>query len=261
MCRRVWALALGMWLWSPPVAASVGCQGRFWLLRPLPDRCLGPIDTDRPHLTESPGLVPPGHLQVEMGVTALELRSRRDRRMVFFENLYKIGIVDGLDLELLVVHVEADARRFALEPSRPLVARAKIALEHTPGMETTLVPIVAIPLDEDDTAEAGAQLFAWWQLPWDIDLELNTGLQVPLQRRFAPAFIVGSALTGPVAGPVRAFGELYAVHEVVTRPQLTLGTGLMIAVDRDIQIDTGLFVGLLGDTVPLVPFVGVALRR
>jgi hypothetical protein len=79
-------------------------------------------------------------------------------------------------------------------------------------------------------------------------------------RRAAPARSPGSALTVPIAGPLRAFGELYGVQGVIESPRLTLGAGLVLAIGRDVQLDTGLFVGLLGDTVPLVPFVGASFR-
>jgi hypothetical protein len=241
-------------------SADDGCLGLFSIVRPLPDRCLEPIDTDRPHLTESPHVVAPGHVQVESGVVGFSLRTNRRARLALFENLYKVGIVNRLDLELLVVHVDAEARSFALVRPTPLVGRAKIALHQTATMEATLVPIVVVPLDEGDVFELGTQVFFGWALPRGLDLEVNAGLQIPLEQPADPTFIVGSALTTNVIGPLRAFGELYGIHSVVARPQLTLGAGLVLAVSRDVQLDTGLFVGLVGDTRPIVPFLGASFR-
>src|SRR5580692_8523964 len=50
-----------------------GCRGTHSLWAPLPDRCLGVIDTDRPHQTDTPHVVPAGHTQVESALAGVQL--------------------------------------------------------------------------------------------------------------------------------------------------------------------------------------------
>src|ERR1700733_13493373 len=62
----------------PRYAAADGsleprCKGTHSLWSPLPDECLEVIDTDRPHQTDTPHVVPAGHTQLESAVVLLEL--------------------------------------------------------------------------------------------------------------------------------------------------------------------------------------------
>src|SRR5580700_7695776 len=73
-----------------------GCRGTHSLWAPLPDRCLGVIDTDRPHQTDTPHVIPAGHTQVESAVEVQlggvlgALPGARSARLVLFDDGYKI---------------------------------------------------------------------------------------------------------------------------------------------------------------------------
>ena len=242
-----------------PVENPDECGGRHSLFRPLPSECLEPIDTDRPHLTDSPGVVPPGYVQLELGVFAYEVRRGQRNQLSFFNNLYKLGLVDRVDLELFLNHiaVEGGAPRFA---SGPVVVRSKVALPSTERLHVTLVPIVAIPFDADPGA-AGAFVFLGWEPVRSVDVELNAGVTFPFAESAPPVMVASSAVTYRVSGPVRAFGEFYTVSDPSTTAQLTFGTGVLVAIGRDTQFDAGVFTGLWGDTPTFTSFVGFSFRR
>jgi hypothetical protein len=73
------------------------CRGTHSLWDPLPDACLGVIDTDRPHQTDTPHVIPAGHTQVESAVGEVQLGGvlgalpgARSARLVLFDDGYKI---------------------------------------------------------------------------------------------------------------------------------------------------------------------------
>src|SRR5271165_3197637 len=94
----LFASILGLALASTLAAADEEdprCTGEHSLWHPLPDACLGLIDTDRPHQTDTPHVVPAGHAQFESAPAELQLGGtvgttggNRDARLVFFDDNY-----------------------------------------------------------------------------------------------------------------------------------------------------------------------------
>jgi hypothetical protein len=87
------------------------CDEPHSLWSPLPDDCLGLIDTDRPHQTDTPHVVPAGHFQfesapaeVQLGGTVGTTGGNRDARLVLFDDNYKVGLVSKVDVQLLFTH-------------------------------------------------------------------------------------------------------------------------------------------------------------
>jgi hypothetical protein len=244
--------------------AGSDCAGPWSLARPVPDICLEPIETDRPHLTETPHPVPAGHVQLESGIVAVELRGHRDRRVLLFDQMYKLGVADGADVELLVVHAEATRRGLAPNPT-PLLARAKFALWREDGMipSLTLVPIAAAPLRAVHGWTAGLLAFLAWELPARLELELNAGALGSFRgARAGTELEAALALTRNITGPLSAYVEIYGRSALAGGPSMVLGgAGLTLLVHRDIQLDTGTFLGVAGDVAPATPFVGISIRR
>jgi hypothetical protein len=255
------------------------CQGTHSLLSPLPDRCLDVIDTDRPHQTDTPHVVPAGHVQLESAVASLELggavsapKTSRAAHVVFLEDGYKFGLVSNVDLQLIMKHAEyvpAD-RRFA--PPGPLLVRTKLAVVAERGLipAVTLVPSVFVPFARSEAARGGPLVFWGWELPAGFELEMNAGLLVSARHR-APAeqgasreappkplaaLVLASALTFTIGHDVRTFVDVYA-----TGPDIAFGTGALWAFTRDAQVDLGTYVGVNGDEPVATPFVGLSVRR
>ena len=239
------------------------CDGVHGLWSPLPDSCLEVIDTDRPHQTDTPNVVPAGHTQVESAVAALQLGGTLDgsdtrTHLVLLEDNYKFGIVTHVDFQLLFKHADwvFDAGRF-VAPG-PLEARVKINVLGERGAQpaVTIVPTVFVPMTSAQLLRAGALVFLGWALPGGFDLELNTGVLVQPAVKPNVLAVFAAAVTHKFVGPVSTFIDVYA-----TGIDVQLGTGFLAPIGRDAQIDLGTYVGLNGAVFAATPFIGFSVRR
>src|SRR5579883_3044963 len=126
----------------------------YSLFAPVPDAQLGVIDTDRPHQTDTPHVVPAGHTQIESALVLVPLGDTLDAppgqrapRVLLFENAYKFGLVSRVDLQLLVKHAEYAPDDARLAPPGPLGVRLKLNVVEEAGAvpAVTLVPWVVLP--------------------------------------------------------------------------------------------------------------------
>jgi hypothetical protein len=257
------AVAVSVLSAATPAFADPSCAGDYDLFSPLPDECLEVIDTDRPHQTDTPHLVPPGHTQIESAVAAVQLGVAPGTltgrsHVVLFDDAYKFGLAPRVDLHLIVKHADyaTDDRRLA--PPGPLNVRAKIKLIEEDGLSpaVTLVPWVFIPLSPTQALRAGPLMFWGWELPAHMELEMNAGVLLSGKPKPPAAIVLASALTYTVVGNFRVFVDIYA-----TGWDVALGTGALWAFTRDMQIDLGTYVGINGDEPAATPFLGFSFRR
>jgi hypothetical protein len=250
---------------ADPEESDPRCRGVHSLASPLPDPCLAVIDTDRPHQTDTPHVVPAGHAQIESALAAAQLGGRvgapsgdRSAHVLLFDDAYKFGVVSGVDLQLIMQHADyvPDARHF-VAPG-PLTVRAKLSVIEEKGWmpATTLVPWVFLPVGSSQALRGGPLVFWGWELPGRFELEMNAGLLLGTRPKPAVAAVLASALTYTIAGELRVFVDAYA-----TGWDIALGTGALWAIARDVQIDLGSYIGLNGDEPVATPFVGLSVRR
>jgi len=239
------------------------CDGVHGLWSPLPDSCLEIIDTDRPHQTDTPHVVPAGHTQVESAIAAVQLGGTLDgadkrTHLVLLEDNYKFGLVTRVDVQLLFKHADYvfDANRF-VAPG-PLEARVKLnVLEgHGATPAVTIVPSVFVPMTSAQPFRAGALVFLGWTLPFGFELEVNTGLLVQTAVRPNALVVFATAITHEIFGPVSTFVDVYA-----TGLDVQLGTGFLAPIGRDVQIDLGTYLGVNGAVFAATPFIGFSVRR
>jgi hypothetical protein len=244
---------------------DASCRDTHSLVSPLPDACLEVIDTDRPHQTDTPHVVPAGHSQFESALAAVQLGGSlgaapggRAAQVLLFENAYKFGLVSGVDLQLIVKHAEYVPRGSRFEPPGPLSVRVKLNMVQENGWTpaVTLVPWVFVPFDGSQALRAGPYLFWGWGLGPRWELEMNAGLLLGAKPKPPLAVVLASALTYTIVGDFRVFVDAYA-----TGWDIALGTGALWAFARDMQIDAGTYVGLHGDEPVATPFVGFSVRR
>lgn len=240
------------------------CQGDHSLWNPLPDSCLGLIDTDRPHQTDTPHVLPAGHVQFESALGELQLggtlddRSDRSAHVVLFDDNYKVGLVSDVDLQLLFTHAAYDPAEGRLLPPGPLELRAKFNIVKEQGWvpAITLVPWVFLPVAPSQALRAGPYLFWGWELGEHFELEMNAGLLFGASPKPLVAPVLASALTFKPVEPFGVFVDVYT-----TGPDAALGTGMLWAFTRDMQVDLGTYVGIHGDEPVATPFLGFSMRR
>ena len=240
--------------------AAPRCQGVHSLWAPLPDACLGVIDTDRPHQTDTPHVVPAGHTQVESAIGEVRLGETPGAtpRVILFDNNYKFGLVSRVDFQLIFAHADYVPAQARLESPGPLSLRAKYNVVEETGWvpAVTLVPWIFLPVAPRETLRGGLLVFWGWELPAHLELEVNAGVLFGVAPKPRVAVVLASALTYTVAGDFRIFVDIYA-----TGPDIALGTGALWAITRDMQIDLGTYLGLGGDEPMATPFLGFSIRR
>jgi hypothetical protein len=241
------------------------CEGTFNLLHPLPDFCLGVIDTDRPHQTDTPHVVPAGHVQFESALAEVQLggtvdNPAGDRRthVVLLDDNYKVGLVSNVDVQLLFTHAAYEPATRAFLPPGPLELRAKfnIVKEHGWVPALTLVPWIFLPVAASESLRGGPLVFLGWELSPHFELEVNVGALFGATPKPPAAFVIASALTYTVVDHLGVFVDIYA-----TGPDVALGTGALWAFTRDMQVDLGTYVGVHGEEPVATPFLGFSIRR
>jgi Putative MetA-pathway of phenol degradation len=246
-------------------AANQHCAGTYRLASPLPDACLAVIDTDRPHQTDTPHVVPAGHAQFESAVAAVQIGGllgaapgERGPHVVLFEDNYKFGVVSGVELQLLFKHAEYATDQRRLVPPGPLQVRAKLNVveEHGFVPAVTLVPWIFVPFARSQALRGGPLVFWGWELPAHLELEVNAGALFGTKPKAAAAIVLASAMTYTVVGNLRVFIDVYG-----TGWDVALGTGALWAFTRDMQLDLGTYLGLSGDEPKAAPFLGFSIRR
>lgn len=238
---------------------DLACDGTHSLWDPVPEECLGVIDTDRPHQTDTPHVVPAGHTQVESALAALQIWGHGEgAHVLLFDDGYKFGLVTHVDLQLLFEHADYVPAARGFQPPGPFQVRLKLNFVEENGWvpAVTLVPWVFVPVAPSESLRVGPLLFWGWELPAHFELEMNAGVLFGESPKPASALVLASALTYTVVGDFRVFVDIYA-----TGPDVALGTGALWAFTRDMQIDAGTYVGLAGDEPAATPFVGFSIRR
>src|SRR5262249_9906642 len=142
-------------------------------------------DTDRPHQTDTPHVVPAGHTQIESAVASLQLGGnlgappgQRSARLVLFDDNYKFGVVSNVDLQLLYSHAGYLPAGGRLLAPGPLEVRVKFNVVQERGAvpAVTLVPAIFLPVARSESLRAGPLVFAGWELPAHLELEANAGV-------------------------------------------------------------------------------------
>jgi hypothetical protein len=242
---------------SGDAPVAIACAGHHSLASPLPDACLGVIDTDRPHQTDTPHVVPAGHAQFEAALAEAPV-THGSAHLVLFDDAYKFGLADDVDLQLIVKHAEYAPGSARLAPPGPINVRAKwnVVAESGWTPAVTLVPWIVAPMARAQALRAGPFAFWGWELPLNLELEMNAGVFFSGAPKPTAALVLASAVTFTIVGGLRVFADIYA-----TGWDIAFGTGVLWAFTRDVQLDLGTYIGVNGDEPAATPFVGLSFRR
>jgi hypothetical protein len=254
---------------APDVRERSECSSSFSVFHPVPASCLKAIETDRPHKTDTPGVLEPGHAQIELGVVEYEIEKivgQSDNSLVMMNNIYKLGIVNRVDVEALYApgSYAIRAKRFLLNSQMMFRAKVNILGEGSP-LHVTLVPAVMAPITRRGTPEAGGYVFVGGELPAHIEFELNVGGLSETdpdtsRRHLAP--VITMAFTRHIAGSLSGFVEWYndTTSTDLRKWNATFDTGLLYLLSKDIQVDGGAYIGLYGQVPAITPFLGLSAR-
>lgn len=248
-------------------AQSEACERFYHVFRPFPVSCLAPIDTDRPHQTDTPHVVDPGHVQFESAVVQLEtntLRKSGERSLILGDNLYKVGLFNGVDLQMFYTTYAREGSTAGFGDTLAFRAKFQVWGTNRSTSSVALVPLVIAPLKAGGDVQGGAQAFFGSELPAEFDWEVNLGAvtdTIKGKRRALP--IASTALTRDVVDDLAVFGE---ARETSSDGDLRvwdtyLDTGLLYHITRDIQVDAGGYFGVTGNAPAMTVFTGFSVRQ
>lgn len=238
------------------------------------------LTTDRPDKTESPITVDAGHWQLEADVaTFTHDRAngmRTDTLSVAPFNL-KRGIGDDTDLQLVVEPYVRRIERDHATGARRRVAgfgdvtvRVKHNLWGNDGGKTALglIPFVVVPTNHrdlgSDKVEGGLIVPLSVELADAIGLGVMTELDLVEDEagKYAPAVINSATLGFDLSDRLGLYTEIYTERVVARgeRWQVTGDAGITYQLTDNLQLDTGVNVGLTRAADDVAAFVGISRR-
>jgi hypothetical protein len=262
-------------------------KSRYWLFNPTPDRLLRELTTDRPDTTESPFTVDAGRIQVEANVLGYA-RSRPDQDGTATDGYeigttnIRIGLTSYAEFNLVwqplgVVRTrEVDpANAFRQSGIGGVDLRAKVNLWGNDTFEKTgsalaLLPYVTLPTDRHngispEFVEGGLILPYAMKLPAKFGLGLNGGvawIKSEVGAGYHAEYLASASLAYEWSEKLGTYYEVAArfnAHDP-RGDVVVLGSGLTVKLDKNLQLDAGVNVGVTSAADRINPFVGVSRR-
>ncbi|KAA9331627.1 transporter [Hymenobacter busanensis] len=249
----------------------------YSLLRPVPQRLMRPLSTDRPDATESAYSVDAGHFQLETDLVRFgqqRFGTARSEEVALNHINLKMGLTRTSDVQVIVESYTLQTERSETRTQRSgfgdLTVRFKQNLWGNDGGTTALalLPFVKLPTANkvgNGAVEGGLVTPFAWQLPGDwsfgSQLQLNVSRDAEAQEHFlefAPTITVGHDLYQTLGG----FVEL-ATNRDLRRGGLwtaTFNGGPTLRIGDNLQLDAGWNLALTRDTETSY-FLGLSFRR
>jgi hypothetical protein len=258
-------------------------KSAFHLLNPTPSEYLRPIDTDGPGATESPYTVDAGHFQIEM--TFLAYAGETDsfqgepyelEAAAVLPMILKVGLFNRLDAQLVLEPYQVVRERLGTNEVNTrgfgdTTFRIKYNLWGNDNGPTALavMPYVRFPTSKDglgsDGLEGGLILPLSVELPDGCWLGLTTrfdAVRDPAESGYHAEFVNSIAFGRDLFGNVFGYVELFSA--VATEQDDgwvgTFNTGLVYTVTENVQLNTGVNIGVTRAADDWNVFVGMALR-
>lgn len=274
---------LGLWLISVaapsllaqvPSDAAVRSDGReankngFTLFNPTPPQFMRELQTDRPDQTESPYTVDAGHFQLEMDFVSYFYDRRNpdhvDRRfqgLLLGDANLKLGLLNNLDAQLIVTPFvyqhergeEAFGQRTGIGDT---TLRMKLNLfgNDSGALALGLMPYFKFPTNQGGVGnpygEGGLIVPLNLKLPYTIEIGAMTEFDVfhdgagsGYHLEWVNSIVLHKDL---IKEKLNGYVEYYTSmsREKHAGPLETVDLGLLYAVTPNIQLDTGVNIGL-----------------
>ena len=259
-------------------------KSMYTLGRPVPDRLMREMSTDRPDQTESPYTVDAGHWQIELD--AINFTSDRDRseggevRTTVWNiaplNI-KAGLTNRIDLQLMLdtyVHSRVENRANGLVVRAAgfgdITTRLKINFWGNDGGRTAfgIMPFVKLPLSasslRNGRTEGGIilpfamELPAGWGMGAMSEIDFVANDRGGTDREFVHSITFSRDLIRNLGGYVEFVAVTGSAPGFEWQGQFDLG--FTYAMTRDVQLDLGCNFGLTKSAPDYQPFVGLSHR-
>ena len=255
----------------------------FHLFNPTPSEHLREMDTDGPGTTESPYTVDAGHFQVELTLVSytsdresFDGETHRLDAWAIAPITLKVGLFNRLDAQLVLEpHIRVDERvgtnRTTMRGFGDTSVRLKFNLWGNDGGRTALaaMPYVKFPTSDEgignDRIEGGLILPVSVELPRDFWMGLTTRFDAVrdddddgYHAEFINSIAFGRSLVGNLFGYVEFYSAVSAERDADWVG--TFDTGLIYRLTDNLQLNTGVNIGVTRSADDWSPFAGVAWR-
>jgi hypothetical protein len=254
-------------------------SGRY-LFNPTPREQMRELSTDRPDQTESPFTVDAGHVQVEMDL----VNYTHDRASgVTTETLavapinFKVGLLNNVDVQFVLDTYVREKTKVATFPSTKiqgtgdLLTRLKVNLWGNDGGETAfgVMPFVKWPTAKNSLSNGKTECGVI--LPLSISLGDRFGLGLMTEFDFLhdaagaghhTDYVNSITLSCDLTDKIGAYVEFYSVisTEQGSDWQGQVDLGVTYGMTADVQLDTGINLGVTDSAPDYQPFVGLTVR-
>lgn len=261
------------------VASAGGDKASFSLLNPTPMSAMRDMSTDRPDKTESPYTVDAGRFQIE---SDLVVYTRDHEDGVTTQSLdvlpfnFKVGLTHDMDVQFVYgsfsrVRVGAADFSDSEQGSGDLVIRVKRNLWGNDGGRTALGLMPFIKLPTNSLSSLNTEVEGGLIVPLAIELREGVGLglmtEVDILRAersggYEPTFINSATVSFDLTKKLGLYTEIYTERsaEAGARTVVTFDAGLTYAVNDNLQLDTGVNVGLTEAADDVSVFAGISQR-
>ncbi len=268
--------------WAGSAYGAAADKGAFHLLNPTPRELMREMSTDRPDKTESPYTVDAGHFQMEASLMDYTYdhknTERSDERVdnysVFPLNL-KAGLTNNVDLQVVLnpyirEHNRGEGAKATKTGFGDVQTRLKINVWGNDEGPTAfaLMPFVKFPTNTDDLGNKAMEgglivplavsLPAGWGLGLMTEFDFNRNADKDYYTDFINTITLGHQIVGNLDGYVEFFGSF---NDEPESPWVgTVDLGLTYALTEDIQLDTGVNIGVTRSADDFNPFIGCSIR-
>jgi hypothetical protein len=222
------------------------------------------IATDRPDVTNSSVVVPPGSLQSENGVN---LSSRNGSQIIDGTNTrWRLGIAPCLELLVDLPTYSTPVRGSGSSGFSDVSPAIKWQISPIPGkVDSSLVVGVGLPTGTVDIAGRGAQPYL--QMPWSWELRSGWGVSGMLTEFFRPSDVVAPRVTEAtfatekdVTDKMSLFLEYVGDYPESASPSQLLNSGGLYRLSPTQQIDFHIAFGLNHNAPSYIVGVGYSFR-
>jgi hypothetical protein len=260
-------------------------KNQFNLFRPTPPEFMRDLAADRPDKTESAYTVDAGHFQIEADLVTFSLdrhngdpTDTRTRTWVVANNNYKIGLLNNVDLQLVVptyTHVRFEDRDAKIVEKisgfGDVSLRTKVNLWGNDSGKTalSLMPFLKFPSAQNNLGNGAYEGGVIFPFAASLPCEWQMGLQTQFEFRedgsgtgYHTEFINTATVSHAIVGELGGYIEFFSNRSTERGSDwiATFDFGFTYGVTKNLQLDAGVNIGVTRAADDFNPFLGLTWR-
>lgn len=268
-----------------PAIAFAADKSAYDFFNPTPTAQMRELSTDRPDKTESPYTVDAGHYQIEMDLVTYGYNHDKIGGEDLTESGYgigvtnfKAGLTNSTDIQFVVesyLHDKIKDNVSGLSDSADGFGDVTVRLKHNfwgnDGGDTALaiMPFVKIPTNQNDLGNDDFEGGVIVPLALDLGDGWGLGLMTEVDYNkeedntgYSFGFVNSASLSRDLTDDLGAYLEFFTEKRAESNAhwENSVDFGFTYAAAENIQLDTGINIGVTDAAEDYNPFVGVTFR-